>query len=396
MLFQTFDDKERCIALYAKEKLFFKKPPSKLTKTWSYSEFLSDKDVEYAQLYCAGKSLDQTCPDHLKKDWEKVSNKLKAFYRSALEAELDLNEHCFYDMVPQNFLIDYAEIKNKICAHVFSTHEKPHNYDHLSDLTKVLVEIKNKKLNVDATQLSKELHKFKVRRFVKKIKRIAPYIKYDSFRTKTGRLATYSNSFPILTMDKSYRKILKPKNDWFLEFDYNAAELRVMLGLLEKEQPKEDIHEWNLKNVYNGVGTREEAKKRIFAWLYNPESKDALSSKAYDRDGLLNKYWDGANVKTCFNREIEADAHHALNYIIQSTAADLFLRQMIEVWKLLKGRKSYITFCMHDSLVIDFSEEEQHLLNELKEKFENTIFGKFKVNSSAGKNYGEMKRLNVH
>jgi DNA polymerase I-like protein with 3'-5' exonuclease and polymerase domains len=263
-------------------------------------------------------------------------------------------------------------------------------------LAKVLTEIKNKKLNVDATQLSKELHKFKVRRFVKKIKRIAPYIKYDSFRTKTGRLAAYSNSFPILTMDKSYRKILKPNNDWFLEFDYNAAELRVMLGLSGKEQPKEDIHEWNLKNVYNGTGTREEAKKRIFAWLYNPESKDALSSKAYDRNELLNKHWDGTNVKTYFNREIEADAHHALNYIIQSTAADLFLRQMIEVWKLLKGKKSYIAFCMHDSLVIDFSEEEQYLLNELKEKFENTQFGKFKVNSSAGKNYGEMKRLNVH
>ena len=396
MLFQTFDDKERCAALYAKGRLFFKKSPPNLTKTWSYSEFLADKEVECAQLYCAGKSLDQICPDYLKKDWDRVNNKLKAFYRSILEAELDLNEHCFYDMVPQNFLIDYAEIKNKICGHIFSTYEKPQNYDYLLDLAKVLVEIKNKKLNIDTRQLSTELHKFKVRRFVKKIKRSAPRIKYDPFRTKTGRLATHSNSFPILTMDKSYRTILKPNNDWFLEFDYNAAELRVMLGLLGKEQPKEDLHEWNLKNVYNGAGTREEAKKRIFAWLYNPESKDTLSSKAYDRGELLNQYWDKTSVKTCFNREIEADAHHALNYIIQSTAADLFLRQMIEVWKLLKGKKSYIAFCMHDSLVIDFSEEEQFLLNELKEKFENTQFGKFKVNSSAGKNYGEMKRLNVY
>ena len=45
MLFQTFDDKERCVALYAKGKLFFKKPPSKLTKTWSYSEFLSSSNT---------------------------------------------------------------------------------------------------------------------------------------------------------------------------------------------------------------------------------------------------------------------------------------------------------------------------------------------------------------
>ena len=140
----------------------------------------------------------------------------------------------------------------------------------------------------------------------------------------------------------------------FLEFDYNAAELRVMLGLLGKEQPKEDLHEWNLKNVYKGIGTREKAKERIFAWLYNPESQDYLSNKAYDREEILTKYWNGTHVKTCFNREIEADKHHALNYVIQSTAADLFLRQMTEVWKLLKDKKSYIAFCMHDSLVIDF------------------------------------------
>ena len=396
MLFQTFDDKEKCAALHVKGKLSFKKLPSNLTKTWSYSEFLRDREVDYAQLYCGGKSLDQVCPDYLKEEWEQVNNKLKAFYRSVLEARLDLNDHCFYDMIPREFLINYAEIKNKICTHIFSANKKPEDYDHLLRLEKVLVEIKNRKLNVDASQLSKDLYKFKVRRFAKKIRETAPYIKYNSFKTKTGRLATRPNSFPILTMDKSYRKILAPNNDWFLEFDYNAAELRVMLGLLGKEQPKEDLHQWNIKNVYDGEGTREEAKKRIFAWLYNPESKDALSNKAYDRGEILNKYWDGANVRTCFNREIEADEFHALNYIIQSTAADLFLRQMIEVWKLLKSKKSYIAFCMHDSLVIDFSEEEQHLLNEFKEKFENTQFGKFKVNSSAGKNYGEMRKLNVY
>jgi hypothetical protein len=46
-----------------------------------------------------------------------------------------------------------------------------------------------------------------------------------------------------------------------LEFDFNAAELRVLLGLLEKEQPQQDIHEWNINNVYRGLITREDAKK---------------------------------------------------------------------------------------------------------------------------------------
>ena len=109
-----------------------------------------------------------------------------------------------------------------------------------------------------------------------------------------------------------------------LEFDFNAAELRVLLGLLGKEQPLEDLHGWNAQNVYCGT-TREKAKKRIFAWLYNPKSKDRLSNHVYEREAITKKYYRGNQVTTYFNRTIESDKHHALNYIVQSTAADLFL-----------------------------------------------------------------------
>jgi hypothetical protein len=51
---------------------------------------------------------------------------------------------------------------------------------------------------------------------------------------------------------------------------------------------------------------------------------------------------------------------------------------------------------LHDSLVIDFSEEDQFSLNDLKEIFAQTALGKFKVNVSAGKNYGDMKKLKVY
>ena len=54
-----------------------------------------------------------------------------------------------------------------------------------------------------------------------------------------------------------------PQNDWFLELDYNAAEVRTLLALSGKDQPEEDIHEWNIKNIYDGDLTREEAKRKI-------------------------------------------------------------------------------------------------------------------------------------
>ena len=59
----------------------------------------------------------------------------------------------------------------------------------------------------------------------------------------------------------------------------------------------------------------------------------------YDKDKVLNEYWDGKVVKTCFNREIPADEHHALNYIIQSTCADLILQKMIKIYDILNKIK---------------------------------------------------------
>ena len=227
------------------------------------------------------------------------------------------------------------------------------------------------------------------------MQRTGRVVNYDAHKTKTGRLTTKKDSFPILTLNKTFRQAIMPNNDYFVELDFNAAELRTLLSLLGKEQPTGDIHEWNIKNVYLDLVTREEAKKRIFAWLYNPESKDRLSGRAYGRGRVKQKYWDGKVVNTMYGRQIESDNHHALNYIIQSTFADLFLRQTLKVHDLLKNKKSFISFLIHDSLVIDLAEEDKKILPKLKKALMSTDLGKFKISLNAGKNFGDMRLLKI-
>jgi DNA polymerase I-like protein with 3'-5' exonuclease and polymerase domains len=152
-----------------------------------------------------------------------------------------------------------------------------------------------------------------------------------------------------------------------------------------------DLHEWNIKNIYRGLGTREEAKKRVFAWLYNPNSDDHLTSRYYDRGKVKESFFSDGKVKTIFNREIESDDYHAFNYIIQSTTSDLFMKQMIKVHDFLKDKKSFIAFLIHDSLVIDFDKSELDHTNEIRQLFSQTIFGDFQSSIKIGKNYGEMK-----
>lgn len=397
MLFQTLDNKKKCVGVYYDGNLYFNDDlPEGISETWSYSAFLSDRQIRYGYLQCSGRSLSSVCPEHLKDDWEQINKKLKAYMRSLFISKVSLDNNCFYDLVPEKFLLEYCEIKNKITKHVFENFLPPKNLRFLTLLTKVVEDINQQKLNIDIGEFKPYLAEYKARQWKKKVERLEPYIRYDIFGTKTGRLTTKRYSFPILTFPKTYRSIIKPNNDLFVELDYNGAELRTLLALSDKKQPQMDIHEWNRRYLSGKkVLSRQQIKNSIFAWLYNSKKhpNEDMLRKMYDKDKVLNEYWDGEMVKTCFNREIPADEHHALNYIIQSTCADLILQKMIKIYDILKDRKSNIAFCVHDSVVIDLHADDKHLMRDIIEEFSNTRFGKFKTSVKTGKDFGNLKEL---
>ena len=395
MYFQTLDDKGECVGVYKDGELYFNDLPQGMERTWKYAEYLEESDVEYASLYGGNRSLNDICPAFLIDDWVAVEDKLKAYYRSFVLAKVNMDENCFFDLVPRTFLLEYCEIRNKITQYVFENYEKPQNYDFMVDLTKVLARIRHQKLNIDVSSLSKQAHLAKFRKAMKKFSQIDSYCRYNINGTKTGRLTTQKNSFPIMTMDKDFRSIVKPTNDWFVELDFNAAEVRTLMALGGSDVPLEDIHDWNVRNLFNAGVTREEAKQKFFSWLYDENKTSPRLSKYYDRDKVREMYWDGQVVKTMFGREIEADRSHALNYIIQSTTADLVLRQVVKIHDMLRDKKSFIAFTIHDNIVLDMTDEERYNIPMMIEEFSNTELGKFLVNVKAGKDFGSLRTLNL-
>ena len=391
MLFQTLDDKKTCLGLYKNGTLTKGlQPDESMTHTWTVAQFLENLDIEYAFLYCQ-RNLSDACPDHLRKEYEDSISYLKAFLRSMEASKVNLSQHCFYDLVPESFLVMYCEAKNKICEYIFENYDKPKNYDFLRDLLFMTQSIGHRKLNLTYTDAARDCTNFSMRNKFKSVRKAHPYVRYNIFGSRTGRMTSEKQSFPILTMNKEFRKIIHPNNDKFIELDFNAFELRVLLYLLDKEQPDIDIHEWNVKNVYRGIPTRDEAKTRIFAWLYNLDSNDYLSERAYNRQEILDKYWNGTKVTNPFGRTIESDKFHAISYLVQSTAVDIVLRQMIKIHKMLKNKKSYIAFTIHDSVVIDMAEEDMSLLPELKRQFSTFRDTQFLTNVSIGSDFGNME-----
>jgi hypothetical protein len=191
---------------------------------------------------------------------------MKAFLLSFSIAKISLDDYCFYEMVPEKFLLEYFHIKDEICKHIFETFEKPQNYDHLYQLSRVIEQIGVTELNIDEKPLRKFWTNIEARNFSKRLQGSQKVPLYNIFGSKTGRLTTKEGSFPILTMNKKFRGILKPNNDLFLELDFNAAELRTLLSLSGQKQPQEDLHIWNAKNIFAGAQkiSRQKSKKTSF------------------------------------------------------------------------------------------------------------------------------------
>ncbi len=394
MYFQVLDSKQECIGFYKDGCVSYENPDDSCTRTWKYSPSLSNReDVGYANLLCLGRTLDQVCPDYLKDQWSAVSGKIAAFSRSIATSKIDVNDHCIFDLIPESHVANFLEIRNRITKHVFDTYDKPDCYDHLLSVSRLTSSIACHDISINFANIKKDLYIKKVRTFSKKLNKKLRNVLYNPFGTKTGRLTVERTSFPILTLDKDLRKYIEPSNDVFVELDINGAEIRTMLALLEKPQPQVDIHDWNLHNIYNNVGTREEAKKRFFAWLYNDNSEDRITSKFYSKDQIKEKFWSGTHINTPFHRNIESDEYHSINYVLQSTSNDICLEQACKINKLLSGKQSNVAFMMHDSVVLDYSAKEQKQLEEIISTFQDTRFGTYKINVSIGKNFGNMRKI---
>ena len=111
-----------------------------------------------------------------------------------------------------------------------------------------------------------------------------------------------------------------------------------------------------------------------------------------NRTKVINEYYQNGNIKNPFGRSIPSDEYHAMSYLIQSTCSDIVLRQMVKLNDKLKGKESFVAFCVHDEVVLDITDKDCNMVNELIEYFSNTTLGNFQVNVKYGRNYGDMRQ----
>ena len=271
--------------------------------------------------------------------------------------------------------------------------EKPSNYRHLHDTYETIQDISSRKLNINKHKLyNYKNDDFKAQTLWKNFgEQQNIFVNYDLFGSVTGRLTTKPGSFPIMNVKTELKDIVRPTNDVFIEIDFNAAEIRTLISLSGQEQPQEDIHEFNRKNLFR-EGSRDDAKTRFFAWLYNQRSTK-IQSDFYDRERILEKHHREGYIHTPFGRKIECDQFHALNYLLQSTSSDNCMDRVNKINKFLIGTKSHVAFTVHDCVIVDLSFEDRQIIPQLKEIFEDTKLGHFMSSVHIGRDLGNMEKL---
>ncbi len=205
MLFQVLDTKADCVGYYANNVIYPDRPLPLKGSTWDYSPHLLGQDYEIARVYSHGATLTDVCPEDMKEEWERIKKMLKSCLKAFNTSALNMQENCFYDLVPEYFLYQYLEAKNKITQHVLDTQPRPENYRQMRNLVEMLTDIRSRHLNVDLSPVAHLLNSVKGQNFQRTVQSVRHVCDYNAWGTVTGRLAATPKSFPVLTMGKEFR-----------------------------------------------------------------------------------------------------------------------------------------------------------------------------------------------
>lgn len=319
-----------------------------------------------------------------KKSEEEMRSHLKAISCAKVPQSI-----CLLKLVPDFIYKRFCESKSKILESFLWDNEKPKNYEHFLNIKKMVDSISRREVVLDPSRVKSTKQLKLVRSDLRKVA-------YDPCGTATGRLTTKKGSFPIMTLSSKDRSFIVPTNDLFVEFDFNAAEIRTLLSLSGSEQPSCDIHEWNRALLGDTCTDRKSAKEQFFAWLYNPSRVDQSLEKSYNKS-IYKHFYDPIDsiVSTPFGRQLHVDESKALNYLIQSTSSDMMLEQAHKVGIGLQNAAhgSFIKFLMHDSILLDIKKQDLPLMSNMLEVFSKTRFGKYLINVRYGKDFSNLKEL---
>lgn len=207
---------------------------------------------------------------------------------------------------------------------------------------------------------------------------------YYNMYNNTSRPTNAFNSVNFAAIPKTpqHRECIIPKHDKFVEIDFDGYHVRLIADAVGYEFTSESVHLQLGREYFNTDTLTEEqyemSKKNTFQQMYGGVEEKYRYIDFFDKVvELKNKLWKDYTEKGYavapisgkkFSRHLK-DMHglKLMNYIIQNLETSRNILILKEVLKFLRDKKTTIALYTYDAILFDVSEEDQDIVNQLKE-----------------------------
>ena len=200
-------------------------------------------------------------------------------------------------------------------------------------------------------------------------------------------------NYAALNKDNGCRKSFIPENNEFIEIDITAYHPTITGHLINYIFTHDDIHA-AFGKMY-GVD-RDKAKELTFKQLYGGIFKEYREIDFFKRvGGYINEKWLEFNTQGYIecdisNYRFEKDSlenmnpQKLFNYVLQNYETSQNILIIWDILSILRGKKSKLVLYTYDSFLIDLSNEERGLVEDVQKVFKN-----YKLNTTIkhGSNY---------
>lgn len=233
---------------------------------------------------------------------------------------------------------------------------------------------------------------------------IADNICYTSYNlyNPTSRPTSAFNSvnFAAIPKKEEFRRAIIPRNDRFIEFDFDGYHIRLIAEVVDYEFTSESVHT-QLGRLYFGKEelTEEEykqSKQTTFQIMYGGVPDKYRHIEFFDKvASYINEMWTRFTVdgvvrapisnKPFYSNLKNMNPQKLFNYVIQSLETSRNILILKEVLGYLKDKKSGVALYTYDAILFDFDlSDGKETLEELKRLLETS--GKYPVKFKSNTN----------
>jgi hypothetical protein len=233
---------------------------------------------------------------------------------------------------------------------------------------------------------------------------IADNICYTSYNlyNPTSRPTSAFNSvnFAAIPKKEEFRKAIIPRNDRFIEFDFDGYHIRLVAEAIGYQFTSESVHTQLGRLYFDKQELTEEeykqSKQNTFQIMYGGVPDKYRHIEFFDKvASYINEMWTRFTVdgvvrapisnKPFYSNLKDMNPQKLFNYVIQSLETSRNILILKEVLGYLKDKKSGVALYTYDAILFDFDlSDGKETLEELKRLLETS--GKYPVKYKSNTN----------